>query len=164
MSKSARYCMGGEGAGMKLIPLLCVGALLSGCVSTGGSSKESGPMTPERVRPEAEIRESVPRKPKRADPEEEVEALVFHEGKLIPFRVRGVTFSIERKLQPEARPVTANVYLVKRGDTLSRIARTHGTSVTALKDVNNLRSDLIRVGQRLLVPPAERPFPIIPSD
>jgi len=43
-------------------------------------------------------------------------------------------------------------YTVKRGDTLSRIASAHGISVAALRQRNALRSDVIRVGQELVVP------------
>ena len=42
-------------------------------------------------------------------------------------------------------------YKVKRGDTLERIARRYGTTVRQLKRWNNLRSDRIYVGQRLIV-------------
>ena len=42
-------------------------------------------------------------------------------------------------------------YRVKKGDTLSRIARRFGTSVKALKRWNHLKGDIIRVGQKLLV-------------
>jgi len=44
------------------------------------------------------------------------------------------------------------VYKVKRGDTLASIARKHGTSVSSLRSMNNLKSGRIRVGQRLRVP------------
>ena len=43
---------------------------------------------------------------------------------------------------------------VRRGDTLGRIARDHGVSVTELRKHNNLRSDLIRVGQVIRIPAA----------
>lgn len=43
------------------------------------------------------------------------------------------------------------VYRVKRGDTLSEIARRYGTTVTALKRANGLRGNLLRVGQRLVI-------------
>ncbi len=43
-------------------------------------------------------------------------------------------------------------YVVQKGDTLSTIARTHGTSVAALKKANNLASDDLKVGQKLLIP------------
>jgi membrane-bound lytic murein transglycosylase D len=43
------------------------------------------------------------------------------------------------------------VYRVKRGDTLSSIARLFETSVTAIKQWNKLRSNRINPGQRLTV-------------
>ena len=42
-------------------------------------------------------------------------------------------------------------YRVKKGDTLSKIAKRFGVSVKQLKRWNNLKGDLIRVGQRLKV-------------
>lgn len=42
-------------------------------------------------------------------------------------------------------------YTVRSGDTLSRIAREHDMTVTQLKDLNDLQSDAIRVGQQLTV-------------
>ncbi len=44
-----------------------------------------------------------------------------------------------------------STYTVKRGDNLSLIARRHGTTVARLKQINRLRTDVIRVGQRLRV-------------
>ena len=44
-----------------------------------------------------------------------------------------------------------STYVVKRGDNLSLIARRHGTTVARLKQVNRLRSDFLRIGQRLRV-------------
>ena len=45
----------------------------------------------------------------------------------------------------------SSVHVVKRGESLGVIARRTGTSVAALKRMNKLRSDNIRVGQRLRV-------------
>ena len=45
-------------------------------------------------------------------------------------------------------------YTVKSGDSLSRIAANQGTTVSALKAANGLRSDIIRVGQKLTIPNA----------
>jgi LysM repeat protein len=43
-------------------------------------------------------------------------------------------------------------HTVVAGDTLSRIARTHGITAGLIRRANGLRSDRIRVGQRLAVP------------
>lgn len=43
-------------------------------------------------------------------------------------------------------------YTVRRGDTLWRIARTHGTTVSRLKAVNAIRSSRIQPGQVLSIP------------
>lgn len=46
----------------------------------------------------------------------------------------------------------ATVYNVRKGDTMGAIARTYGTTVSALKRLNGLSSDRLRIGQRLLIP------------
>jgi LysM repeat protein len=51
---------------------------------------------------------------------------------------------------PAARP--AGSYVVRRGDNLWGIARREGTTVTALRSANNLRSDRLQPGQRLTIP------------
>ncbi|PLR95866.1 C40 family peptidase [Bacillus sp. T33-2] len=51
-----------------------------------------------------------------------------------------------------ASVASADTYTVKKGDTLSHIARTYKTNVTELKRQNNLPSDLIYVNQTLTVP------------
>lgn len=72
--------------------------------------------------------------------------------------------------KPETKPVTpsssSNTYRVKSGDTLSHIARANNISVSVLKQLNNLRSDLIFVGQSLKVKAtntAPTPKPTTPS-
>lgn len=47
---------------------------------------------------------------------------------------------------------SAGSYVVKRGDTLDRIARAHGTTVRAIKAANGLTSDRIVVGRSLKMP------------
>lgn len=43
-------------------------------------------------------------------------------------------------------------YVVKNGDILGRIARQFGVKVSELKAANNLSSDMIKVGQKLVIP------------
>jgi LysM repeat protein len=43
-------------------------------------------------------------------------------------------------------------YVVRRGDTLSKIATNNGTSIAALRSANGLRNDLLNVGQKLQIP------------
>ncbi len=51
-----------------------------------------------------------------------------------------------------AAPANAETYVVKAGDSLSRIARLFGTTVAALRAANSLSGDTIFVGQTLHVP------------
>ncbi|WP_458626945.1 LysM peptidoglycan-binding domain-containing protein [Winogradskyella sp. PC D3.3] len=41
------------------------------------------------------------------------------------------------------------VWVVKKGDNLYRIAKENGTTVKALKDINGLKSDVIKIGQKV---------------
>ena len=43
-------------------------------------------------------------------------------------------------------------YEVKAGDTLSLIAEAFGTTVAKIKEMNGLKSDMLRIGQKLMVP------------
>ena len=47
-------------------------------------------------------------------------------------------------------------HVVRAGETLSSIARRHGSSVPAIRVANGLSGDRIGVGQRLVVPSARR--------
>lgn len=58
----------------------------------------------------------------------------------------------DRATAAVAAPPSLSNYIVKRGDTLGSIALTHGTSVGAIKQANNLQSDVIRIGQSLKIP------------
>jgi LysM repeat protein len=45
-----------------------------------------------------------------------------------------------------------DVYVVKSGDMLSKIASRHHTTVRAIRAANNLKTDSIKVGQKLKIP------------
>lgn len=46
----------------------------------------------------------------------------------------------------------STTYTVQKGDTLYLIARKYNTTVDAIKNLNNLTSDVLQVGQTLLIP------------
>lgn len=58
--------------------------------------------------------------------------------------------------KPVKSQPSSNVYTVVSGDTLSKIARLHQTSVKEIKTLNGLTSDLIKVGQKLQTPPVTK--------
>ena len=54
-------------------------------------------------------------------------------------------------------------YTVQPGDNLFRISLRYGTTVAALKAANGLTSDVIYVGQTLVIPDQTAPAPAQPS-
>ena len=47
-------------------------------------------------------------------------------------------------------------YIVKSGDTLTKIAKQYGTTVKAIEAENNLTTTRIKVGQKLKIPAKDR--------
>lgn len=58
---------------------------------------------------------------------------------------------------PVETPSGEQIYTVKSGDTLTRIAGQYGVSVRALRSANSLTTDRIRVGQKLKIPVKSAP-------
>lgn len=53
-----------------------------------------------------------------------------------------------------------SVYIVKKGDTLTKIAKKYGTTVDALVKANGIKNpDVIKVGQKLTIPSESAPAP-----
>lgn len=65
-----------------------------------------------------------------------------------------------KKSKP-AEPAIASgeSHTVQSGDSLGKLAIQYGTSVAAFREVNNLKSDTIRVGQKLVVPKGKSAAP-----
>jgi membrane-bound lytic murein transglycosylase D len=61
--------------------------------------------------------------------------------------------STKTTTQPTTSKLGPQKYTVKKGDTLSQIAAKHHVTVAKLKKWNNLKSDRIREGQKLIVKP-----------
>ena len=73
----------------------------------------------------------------------------------------GKMVQIQKQMQPPPppKPTTTKVvigphqeYTVQSGDTLSLIAQAFGTTVGKIREMNNLKSDNLRVGQKLNLP------------
>ena len=68
------------------------------------------------------------------------------------------TLTINKKLNiPTSQfietPTTTITYTVQPGDTLYSIAREYNTTINNIKELNNLTSNLLTVGQQLLISP-----------
>ena len=46
----------------------------------------------------------------------------------------------------------SNIYVVQRGDSLFSIARKYGVSINDIRMINNLNSDVLSIGQTLIIP------------
>ena len=77
-------------------------------------------------------------------------------GQQLQIPVEGSTATVTAPSADTYQPTSFNQgsteYTVKRGDSLSRIANQFDASVRAIKAANGLSSDLIRVGDKLVVP------------
>lgn len=68
------------------------------------------------------------------------------------FRANFMAQKIKTKPKPkQPTPTSNNTYTVHKGDTLNIIAAKYSTSVQAIKNKNNLKSDIIRSGQQLAI-------------
>jgi uncharacterized protein YfaS (alpha-2-macroglobulin family) len=65
--------------------------------------------------------------------------------------------AVERKFVANPAASTPTEHVVESGETLSGIAKASRTSVRAITAANHLSGDLIRSGQRLIIPPVAHP-------
>ena len=56
-------------------------------------------------------------------------------------------------------PIDKNYYIVQKGDTLYKIANSYGITVDNLKKANNLTSNILNIGQVLIIPSSNEPVP-----
>ena len=66
--------------------------------------------------------------------------------------VKAVTNYIGVPYIPATPETDNNIYIVKKGDSLYSIANKYGITVNELKAANNLTSNLLNVGQTLIIP------------
>jgi LysM repeat protein len=55
-------------------------------------------------------------------------------------------------VNPSTAPANGNEYVVQKGDNLTLIAKNNGVTVADLRKANNLTSDSLKVGQKLVIP------------
>jgi len=74
---------------------------------------------------------------------------------LVP-EAKAANFKVKLKTLPPEKRLNWNRYSVKRGDSLIRIAKRFNTTPKLIKQINNLKSNLIREKQKLLIPIASK--------
>lgn len=63
-----------------------------------------------------------------------------------------VASKVKAKVTPKAKPKKTRTHNIKWGDTLGGIAARYHTSVSAIKKLNGLKSDMIYAGRKLKIP------------
>ena len=66
-------------------------------------------------------------------------------------RIKGSHIFVGQKLIVSKSRVPSSVYKVRKGDSLSEIARRFGTTISTLRNTNGLKTSNIYVGQRLRI-------------
>jgi LysM repeat protein len=130
-------------AAVVAVVILLVGLLIEGCMSEQATSRpppHTGPPTTGGPAAWTTPAVTAEQKPKPA-PQPNLNAT----SQTAP---AVSTEKAETASQPET------LYVVKSGDSLTRIAKAHGTTVQTLKAANGLKSDRIVVGAKLKIPTA----------
>ncbi len=120
-----------------------VGLLIEGCVSERSAvTAPQAAVQPAATQTTAQKTQSI--------------SISVSQANALPVQPCPVATVPKKTVTPVNPPPTAGVavYSVKTGDTLSRIAKAHGTTVKALKAANHLTTDKISVGEQLKVPTA----------
>jgi len=80
-----------------------------------------------------------------------LEEIVQHESEIIALKKQ---FSVSPKntVIGAQKQGSATYYTVKKGDTISSIAKKYNTTAQKIKQLNNLQTDKILIGQKLLMP------------
>jgi LysM repeat protein len=135
--------------------VLLMGLLIQGCKSDVSRSGSAGKKTEALAQAPADGPSAAGQKPVAvAAPLSEMANTMWSNG--TPTRVTKPALAAVVPAAPAPAPEKPNCppsfYVVKSGDTLSSIARAHGTSAKAIKSANNLSNQRLAVGQKLVLP------------
>ena len=70
----------------------------------------------------------------------------------------------QKLLIPAISGSNKSYYVVKSGDTLYAIASKYGTTVSNLKNINNLVSNNLSIGQKLIIPSSSNNYTVKSGD
>ena len=86
-------------------------------------------------------------------PVQQLYTFIEHKDTIIAYRSKELLVNNRRQVSPGGIVTSGNtqIHRVRSGETLGAIARKHHTSVNALKRLNGLHSDRLRIGQQLVV-------------
>jgi LysM repeat protein len=87
-----------------------------------------------------------------ANPSVEARKLQVGQKIQVPAASAAVASTTSTGAATEPAPGDGSVYVVKSGDMLLKIARSHGTSVKKIMAMNDLKTTSIRAGQKLKLP------------
>jgi murein DD-endopeptidase MepM/ murein hydrolase activator NlpD len=79
---------------------------------------------------------------------------------ILTLLVSGCSFKFS--LNPAKTTPSGVYHTVQKGETLWRISQAYNSSVPAIKNANNLKSDEVEIGRRLLIPHAKKAKKISP--
>ena len=121
------------------VVVLLIGLLIEGCMSEKKAATTPAPTVAELPAPQ-------PAQP-----------LVVQKPNPCPQPTLNTTCGIAPAVSKEKAATAGHsetLYVVKSGDTLTRIAKAHGTTIKALRAANSLEGDRLLVGAKLKIPEA----------
>jgi LysM repeat protein len=119
--------------------LLMLGLLIEGCMSEHSARMQSG----------TSLADAPPAAVETQSAMASTETAVSTSSSAPEVVPQSPQLPVQKVSAPTATGQTATVYVVKSGDTLAKIAKTHGTTIKAIKSANGLDTDHIWVGQKL---------------
>ncbi|HOJ30730.1 MAG TPA: LysM peptidoglycan-binding domain-containing protein [bacterium] len=84
-----------------------------------------------------------------------VSEITRQESEIFALKQALKTLESSRKIEntpPTKESAEKTYHIVKKGETLSSIAKKYGTTMKKIKEANNMKTDIVTTGQKLLIP------------